>query len=98
MSFIKMNFTNEKIADKIYLLRGYKQETDDSYNMVMLLAGDSEDRYDIKGFLSKDCLSSGDLKSLYKYLKSLGLELRASVLKTDFKRFYNKRSFTKIKI
>ena len=91
-----MNFTNEKIADKVYLLRGYKQESDDKYIMVMNLIGNDQDKYDIKGFLSKNCLTLGDLKSLYKYLKSLGLDLYATVLKTDFKRFYTKRDFKEV--
>ena len=93
-----MNFANEKITDKVYLLRGYKKESNDKYIMVMLLVGDSEDRYDIKGFLSKNCLNVGDLKALFKCLKSLGLELHATVLKEGFERFYSSRSFKEIKI
>lgn len=93
-----MIFRNEKIMGKIYLIRGYEKESDNSYCMVMLLVGNNQNKYEVKGFLSQKTLSVGDSRSLYRYLKSLGLELYANVLKTDFKRFYEKRKFRTIEI
>lgn len=93
-----MIFRNEKITDKVNLIRGYKKESDNSYCMIMLLVGNNQNKYEIKGFLSRKSLQESDFKLLYKYLQSLGLELYADVLTEDFKRFYEKRKFERILI
>lgn len=93
-----MTFLNEKITDRIYLIRGYEKESDSNYCLIMLLVGNDQNKYEIKGFLSRKFLREDDFKTLYKYLQSLGLELYANVLKTDFKRFYEKRKFKTIEI
>lgn len=82
-----MFFVTEKIAEKIHLLRGYESQKEDNYCMVMNLCGDEYDKYEMKGFLSSRTLTISELKALIKYLQTLGMELYANVLKSDFKGF-----------
>lgn len=91
-----MFFLNEKIAEKVHLLRGYEKEDDPNYCVVMLLCGDKGGKYEIKGFLSAETLTFSDLKALFVYLKSLGVSLYADVLESDFEGFYSNHRFKKM--
>ena len=93
-----MFFNMEKLGDKIFLIRGYNDENDDNYIMTMVLVGNNDDNYEIKGFLSQEIMTIGSLKRLAKYLINTGYKLHAEVLKDDFNRFYNKDHFKKIKV
>lgn len=91
-----MFFLNEKIAEKVHLLRGYEKEGDPNYCVVASLCGDQSGKYEIKGFLSSKTLSISDLKALFKYLKALKLVLYANILESDFEGFYSNHRFKKM--
>ena len=97
-----MKFNLEKIdltkVKTLYFLRGYENETDDNYCLSLVLLGDDKDDFSVCLFLSRKTLTVTDWKDLVKYAKKSGLKLHAEVLKEDFKKFYNSRSFKKVNI
>lgn len=97
MKFLLEKIDLEKIK-QIYLLRGYRKEEDDSYRMSMVLIGDTQNEFELKLLQSIKVLSISDGKDLLKYLRETGLKIIAEVLKADFERFYNTKSFEKINV
>jgi len=97
-----LNFNLEKIdlskVKNLYFLRGYETEEDDNYCLSLILLGDEDNDYSVNLFLSRKTLTITNWKELMKYAKESGLELHADTLKADFEKFYNSRSFERIKI
>ena len=97
-----MRFLLEKIdlskIKQLYFLRGYKKAEDDNFCTSMVLLGDNDDEFKAALLLSRKQLTQTDGKDLMKYLKNTGMKITAEVLKTDFDKFYNSRSFEKIKL
>lgn len=98
-----MIFNLEKIdlskVKSLYFLRGYENQDDDHYCTSMVLLGNEKNEYEPCLFISKKSLTVSDGKKLLEYLKAMGLRLTsATVLKTDFDKFYNSRAFRKIEL
>ena len=99
-----MHFSLEEInleeIKQLYFFRGYENEGDDSYCTSLVLLGDNNDdaEFKIALWLSKKTLSITDIKGLLKYLKKAGMKCHADVLKSDFDKFYDARSFKRVKI
>lgn len=97
-----MVFRLEKIdlskIKQLYFLRGYENEEDENYCISMVLLGDDKEEFTISLLISRKQLTISDGKGLIKYLKKVGMKLKAEVLKTDFDRFYSRKSFKKINL
>jgi len=93
-----MHFNNEKLADRVYMVRGYREEDDERFILVLTLVGDENNDYEVKGMLTQITLKVGEFKSLIKYMQSLGMKMHADVLRQDFKKFYGKKNFERIKL
>ena len=96
-----MHFSLEEInlekIKQLYFLRGYENEGDEKYCTSMVLLGDYEAEFKMALWLSKKTLSITDFKGVFRYLKSSGMSCHADVLKSDFEKFYAKRSFKRVK-
>ena len=97
-----MIFRLEKIdltkIKQLYFLRGYETAEDENYCTSMVLLGDDKEEFTISLLISRKQLTISDGKGLIKYLKKVGMKLKAEVLKVDFDRFYSRKSFEKINL
>lgn len=97
-----MIFRLEKIdlseVKQLYFLRGYENEEAEHYCSSLVLVGNKDDEFMVELFLSQKTLTISDWRDLMKYAKGLGLKLYAEVLETDFDKFYDNRSFKRVKI
>lgn len=96
MKFLLEEINLEEIK-QLYFLRGYEGDEDNSYCTSMVLIGNNDDEFKITLFLSQKTLSITDMKGFLEYLKKAGMSWHAEVLESDFDKFYDKRSFKKVR-